>query len=237
MRTLSQKIWTLSLALLMTVFAGKHAYSQSMIDLGAGASTMDRYFMNFAYRHQVSDKFRIGFEVQGSSPIYRFVGAKPFEGGYANSLYLPLSFRIAEQGAIRLDGFIRPGYRFQGIVDPDNNDINDSTLQSTAVLFDAGLIVQVRLNDRLNLHSGVLLPAGFETSPESVFEYLGTPNFTAGLSYRAGSKSVLFVKGLTGPAFGADGDTYKYIWSVQAGIRFAFGKKTNNQTLLLEPSF
>jgi hypothetical protein len=93
------------------------------------------------------------------------------------------------------------------------------------------------LTEKLNLSSGILLPAAFEIAPTSLFEYMGTPNFTAGLSYLASPKTIVFIKGVTGPAFGASGDTYKYIWSVQAGVRFAFGKNTTTKFLLIEPSF
>ncbi len=222
--------------ILSTLFI-QHATAQSIVDVGVGVSNMDRYSTNLAYRHQINDNFRVGFEIQYGSPKYRFVEAKPFEKGYAWSLNLPLSFKIAEQDRIRLDGFFRPGFRFQGIIDPDNNGIEDSLLNSRAVLFEAGLLVNVKLTEKLNLSSGVLLPTAFEIAPTSLFEYMGTPNFTGGLSYLASPKTIVFVKGITGPAFGASGDTYKYFWSAQAGVRFALGKNPTTKSLLLEPSF
>jgi len=215
----------------------KQTSAQSLIDIGAGASTMDSYSSNLAFRQQINDNFRVGFEIQYGAPKYRFVEAKPFEKGYAWSLSVPLSFKITEQDRIRLDGFFRPGFRFQGIIDPDNNGIEDSLLSSRAVLFEAGLLVNVKLTEKLNLSSGVLLPTAFEIAPTSLFEYMGTPNFTGGLSYLASPKTIVFVKGITGPAFGASGDTYKYIWSAQAGLRFALGKNPTTKSLLLEPSF
>lgn len=234
---MANKILSTICVALLTAHIFQKAQAQSLIDVGFGASTMDKYFTNVAYRYQINDNFRIGFEAQFSSPAYRFVGAIPFENGYATSLNLPLSFKITEQDRIRLDGFFRPGIRFQGKVDPDNNNVEDSILSSTAVLFDAGLVVNVKLTDKFNLNSGVILPAGFEIAPTSLFEYLGTPNFIGGVSYSASTKAIVFLKGITGPAFGADGDTYKYIWSLQGGIRLSLGKKTNSKSLLLEPSF
>jgi len=222
---------------LLSILSIQKADAQSLVDIGVGASTMDRYFTDLAYRHQINDNFRVGFEIQYGFPKYRFVEAKPFEKGYAWSLSIPLSFRIAEQERIRLDGFVRPGFRFQGIIDPDNNGMEDSLLNSRAVLFEAGLLVNVKLTEKLNLSSGVLLPTAFEIAPSSLFEYMGTPNFTGGLSYLASPKTIVFVKGITGPAFGANGDTYKYIWSAQAGVRFALGKNPTTKSLLLEPSF
>ena len=224
-------------AALLTALTFQKAQAQSMVDVGFGASTMDRYYTNLAYRYQVNENLRVGLETQFSSPKYRFVEAKPFEKGYATTISIPLSFKITEQDRIRLDGFVRPGFRFQGIIDPDNNGIEDSLLNSRAVLFEAGLLVNVKLTEKLNLSSGILLPAAFEIAPTSLFEYMGTPNFTAGLSYLASPKTIVFFKEVTGPAFGASGDTYKYIWSVQAGVRFAFGKNTTTKSLLIEPSF
>lgn len=223
-------------AILSTLFI-QHASAQSIVDVGVGASNMDQYSTNLAYRHQINDNFRVGFEIQYGSPKYRFVEAKPFEKGYAWSLSLPLSFKIAEQDRIRLDGFFRPGFRFQGIIDPDNNGVEDSLLNSRAVLFEAGLLVNLKLTEKLNLSSGVLLPTAFEIAPTSLFEYMGTPNFTGGLSYLASPKTIIYIKGITGPAFGASGDTYKYIWSAQAGVRFALEKNPTTKSLLLEPSF
>lgn len=223
-------------AILVTLLI-QDASAQSMVDIGVGTSNMDRYSTAMAYRHQVSDDFRVGFEIQYGFPQYRFVEAKPFENGYAWTLSIPLSFKIAEQERIRLDGFVRPGLRFQGIIDPDDNDMEDSLLNSRAVLFEAGLLVNVKVTEKLHLSSGVLLPAGFEIAPTTLFEYMGTPNFTGGLSYLASPRSIVFLKGITGPAFGANGDTYKYIWSVQAGVRFAFGRNLFTKSLLIEPSF
>ena len=223
-------------AILATLFI-QNTSAQSIVDVGVGLSNMDRYISNLAYRHQINDNFRVGFEIQYGSPKYRFVEAKPFEKGYAWSLSLPLSFKIAEQDRIRLDGFFRPGFRFQGIIDPDNNGVEDSLLSSRAVLFEAGLLVNVNLTEKLNLSSGVLLPTAFEIAPTSLFEYMGTPNFTGGLSYLASPKTIVFVKGITGPAFGASGDTYKYIWSAQAGVRFVLEKNPTTKSLFLEPSF
>jgi hypothetical protein len=234
---MANKILSTICVALLTALTFQKAQAQSLIDVGFGASNMDNFFTNLAYRYQVNDNFRIGLETQFSSPKYRFVEAKPFEKGYATTISIPLSFKITEQDRIRLDGFVRPGLRFQGIIDPDNNGMEDSLFNSRAVLFEAGLLVNVKLTEKLNLSSGILLPAAFEIAPTSLFEYMGTPNFIGGLSYLASPKSIVFLKGITGPAFGASGDTYKYILSVQAGVRFAFGKNPNSKSLLIEPSF
>lgn len=233
---MKKAIFTLGAAL-SSILSNQNMLAQSFIDIGMGASTQDNYFSNISYRQQVSNNFRIGIEAQVSSAKYRFIDAKLFEDGYATTFHIPLTFKITEQDRIRLDGYVRPGVRFQGVLDPDNNDTKDSTLNSTAVLFDAGLVVNIKLTEKLNLNSGVSFPTGFQIAPNTLFEYLGAANFHGGLSYTASTRTIVFVKGLTGPAVGANGDTYKYFWSVQGGIRFSFGTIQNGTSLLLEPSF
>jgi hypothetical protein len=220
-----------------SILINQKAVAQSLIDIGFGASTQDNYFTNISYRHQVSNNFRIGIEAQVSSPKYRFINAKLFTKGYATSIHIPLTFKITEQEKIRLDGYVRPGVRFQGVLDPDKNDKRDSILNSTAIMFDAGLLVNIKLTEKLNLNSGVSFPTGFQIAPSTLFEYFGAANFHGGLSYAASTKTILFAKGMTGPALGANGDTYKYFWSLQAGIRLSLGNKQKGNPLLLEPSF
>jgi hypothetical protein len=220
-----------------SILINQKAIAQSLIDVGVGASTQDNYFTNIAYRHQVNSNFRIGFETQIASPKYRFIDAKLIKEGYATSVHIPLTFKITEQSKIRLDGYVRLGARFQGVLDPDKNDKRDSILTSTAIMFDAGLVVNIKLTEKLNLNSGVSFPTGIQIAPSTLFEYFGAANFHGGLSYATSAKTILFAKGITGPAFGGNGDTYKYFWSVQAGIRFALGKKPTGNPLLLEPSF
>lgn len=222
---------------LFTVFVNKKIAAQSFIDISAGASTQDRYFSNLSYKYQVNNNFRLGADLQIASPKYRFIDGKLFKTGYATSINLPVMFKITEQKQIRLDGFVRPGIRFQGILDPDGNDKRDSIYNSTAILIDAGLIVNVKITDRFNLNSGVSFPTGYQIAPTALFEYLGAANFHAGVSYAVNKKSILFAKAITGPALGADGDSYKYFWSAQAGLRISIGKKENKNLLLIEPSF
>ncbi len=232
-----KKVTLMIAVMLFVLFKNEKIAAQSFVDVGLGASTLDKVSVNFSYKKQVSNKFRLGIDVQAASPKYRFIDGKLIDGGFATSINIPLMFKITEQENIRLDGFVRPGFRFQGVIDPDGNDTRDTKSTSSAILFDAGLIVNIKLSDRLNLHSGVSFPTGYQIAPSALFEYLGAANFHGGLSYATNKKSVLFVKAITGPALGGDGDTYKYFMSLQAGIRIPFGKKENKNLLLLEPSF
>lgn len=198
---------------------------QTILDLSAGASAQDRVAGNVAIRRQLGERFRGGLELQLAAPRYRFISAKPIREGYALSASLPLAWRLREEGPLRLDLFLRPGLRMQGILDPDGNDQRDSILSSTALIFEPGLLLSFAASERLRLMSGVSFPLFYELRPAALFEN----NVTAlhgGLSWRAGPGTLLFVKALAGPAAGGDGDTQKFVQSFQVGLRFTFGKKT-----------
>jgi hypothetical protein len=147
-----------------------------------------------------------------------------------------LLYRLYASEHIRLDLYTRVGVRFHGVIDPDSNDQRDQVLASTAVNFEPGLVVSAPLSDRLTLHSAVTLPNVFEISPGFLFENNVTA-LSAGLAYQVGERRLLFVKANTGPAAGADGDSQKYTWSAQAGIRFTLGRKTTGNPLVLEPAY
>ncbi len=230
---------TLLLALLtgaMLLPLSGNPKAQTMLDVSAGSSSQDYSFTTLAFRKGFSDRFRLGLEAQLGTVRYRFIGAQPIREGYSFALGVPLLYRLYESEHIRLDLYTRVGVRFQGVIDPDGNDRRDQVLASTGVHFEPGLVVSAPLGDRLTLQGGVTLPNVLEVSPQFLFENNATA-LSAGLAYRAGARRVLFVKANTGPSAGADGDTQKYTWSAQAGIRWVVGKAATGRPLLLEPAY
>jgi hypothetical protein len=222
------------IVLSILLFADRIA-AQSMVDISVGTSHQDNFFTNIAYRYQVSEKFRIGFEAQYGAPKYRFVEAKPIREGYSGTISIPLTLRLYEKEQIRLDFYTKVGMRFQGILDPDKNDKRDSILNSTAFAFEPGLLVTVMVNEKLNFQSGVTFPVLFQTSPSSIFENVYPGMIHLGVNYKSSEKRTVFVKTLFGGATGGDGDTQKFGWSLQAGLRFNFGQKPSSS--FVEPSF
>lgn len=220
---------------LLRLLAASKTTAQSIWDVSLGTSTQDRFSANVAYRYQVSDKFRIGLEGQWGTPRYRFVDAKPIREGYSTAFAVPLTLRLYEKDRIRLDFYARTGLRFQGVLDPDENDERDSTLASTAAMIEPGLLVTIRTTEKVNVQSGITVPVVFQFRPSALFEALHGPIIYAGVNVKTTENRYLFLKALTGAAFGADGDTYKFTWSIQGGVRFAFGQRTN--AALLEPTF
>jgi hypothetical protein len=230
-----KKVIIHSLIVLSILLFAENIAAQSMVDLSVGTSHQDNFFTNVAYRYQVSDKFRIGFEAQYGAPKYRFVEAKPIREGYSGTVSVPLTLRLYEKEQIRLDFYTKVGMRFQGILDPDKNDKRDSILNSTAFAFEPGLLVTVMVNKKLNFQSGITFPVLFQTSPSSIFENVYPGMIHLGLNYKSSEKRTVFVKTLFGGATGGDGDTQKFGWSLQAGLRFNFGQKPSSS--FVEPSF
>lgn len=225
----------LATLLIGSLFSGP-AMAQTLLDVSVGTSRQDNVFTNIALRRQFSDRFRAGVEMQVAAPRYRFIGAKPITEGYALSLAVPLLWKVYERDRIRLDVYSRVGIRQQGVIDPDGNDKRDVRLESTALFLDPGLLVSIRATDRLQLQSGVTLPIFYEVSPNALLENSFT-TVLGGLSYALSEKKVFFAKALMGGGAGGDGDTQKFVWSVQAGLRFSLGKSRSTSSPVVEPSY
>jgi hypothetical protein len=229
------KILKISIFLISNLICSLQINAQSMLDVSVGTSHQDNFFTNVAFRKQVSEKFRIGLEAQYGAAKYRLIEAKPITEGYSTTIGVPLTLRMKEKDQIRLDFYAKPGLRFQGVIDPDKNDIRDSLLTSTAISFDAGLLLTVKVSETLNFQSGVTFPLFYQIRPSAIFEniYPGLLHF--GGNYKIGEKSTFFAKTAFGAALGGGGDTQKFGWSLQGGVRFSFGKEVTPS--FVEPSF
>jgi hypothetical protein len=102
--------------------------AQSIVDLSVGTSHQDIFFANITYRYQVNNKFRVGIEGQYGAAKYLLIHAKPITTGYATALGLPLTIQLYEKEQIRLGLYAKTSVRFQGVLDPDNNDERYSVL-------------------------------------------------------------------------------------------------------------
>lgn len=224
-----------SLMFLLILITSHMIFAQSMIDVSIGTSNQDNILSNLAFRYQFSDKFRIGLEAQFGSPKYRFIDAKPITTGYANMVSIPFTLRIYQREKIRLDFYNKLGLRFKGILDPDENDIRDSILNSTSYVFEPGLLVSVNLAEKLDLQSGFTVPVIYQSKPSAFIENIYPGLLHLGLSFSSSRKSTVFGKTMFGGSTGADGDTQKFGWSLQAGFRLSFGER--DIPVFIEPSF
>ncbi len=212
------------LTILMLSIGTSGAIGQSIIDIGFGSSNQDDVALQFSFRQQLTPKLRLGVQLQYGMPNYRFVSAITFQdNGYSAAISVPLSLNLYESETIGLNLIVRPGLRFQGIIDPDNNNQNDSIFRSTAVEFEPGLLVGIPISDNFKLQSGVTFPMVFEVDPISLFENQ-TTLLHLGATYTFNNQSTVFLKSNGGSAWGASGDSQKFLWSGLIGYRFLLGK-------------
>jgi len=178
----------------------------------------DDYATQASLRYALSEGVRIGVELRSGAPNYRFIEARPFQDeGYVTSVAIPVVFRIAQEEPIQLYGLARAGLRFQGVIDPDENDQRDSIFSSTAALGEVGLLLQIPCSDRVAFQSGVTFPFAYELSPGNLLENMSTQvHGGVSVGFR---NTAWFLNGAAGPAFGASGDTHKFNWAVQMGFR------------------
>ena len=214
------------------------SHAQSFLDLSIGSSQQDNFALQLSARKHFGPNFRAGLQLQYGSPNYRFIEARPIQNeGYAFIASVPLSLIMYDVEDIQLWTYLNPGLRFQGVIDPDENDHRDSLLNSTAFVAEAGLLVNINLSERKSFLGGVSFPLAFELDPSSLFEMQATL-VHAGLSVQTQTGRTIFFKGNMGPAFGANGDTQKFLWALQAGIRFPLGKNSpTSNSSFIESSF
>ncbi len=210
--------------------------AQNMFDATVGTSNQDQVFVNLALRRQFSEKFRLGVDVHSGLVNYRFIGAKVIDEGVSTSINIPLMLRIHQRDRLRLDFYNKVGLRFQSVSSDYEQDKDLQASSSVGVSFEPGLLATFALSEKLSIQSGVTLPNLFEISPEFIYENNVT-NLVANVGYKLSDTSLLMLKAGTGPAAGADGDSQKYTWSVQVGLRFLLGKNHPEASLITEPSF
>ena len=213
-----------------------YSNAQTFLDASIGTSNQDQGSFNLGFRKQFSEGIRAGIEFQTSSVRYRFIGAKVIDEGISTTLSIPLAFRLYEFQKLRLDFYSRVGLRYQSVANrfATENKLEDNT--SFGFNFEPGLQISIAVSEKLNIQSGVTLPNLFELNPQFIYENIAT-NMFAGLGYRLSEKSILILKANTGPAAGASGDSQKFNWGGQAGIRFSIGNPQNSSSLRLDPTF
>ncbi|MBC7867460.1 MAG: hypothetical protein H7X88_07990 [Gloeobacteraceae cyanobacterium ES-bin-316] len=223
--------------LLILILAGfSIAKAQTMADFTVGSSKQDKAFVNIALRKQFSDKFRAGIELQTGSVNYRFISSKLINKGISTTLSFPVSLKLYQKEKLRLDFYTRIGVRFQSVSAQNEAKNKLEGNSSTGFNFEPGLVATLLLSDQLNIQSGFTLPNVFEVSPTFLFENNVT-NLFLNVNQRISEKSIFLLKLNAGPAAGADGDTQKFIWSAQAGLRFSVGKGSTKNNLVPDPSF
>ncbi len=225
-----------TLAVSISCLFAQFANAQTFIDVGIGLSNQDRGALNLAFRKQFSEKFRAGVELQSSSVRYRFIGAKVIDEGLSTSFSIPFSIRVYEFEKLRLDYYSRLGVRFQNVSQTFADENKLQANNSFGVNAELGLQVSLALSEKLNIQSGVTLPNLFEVNPQFIYENNVT-NLFVGTAYKLSEKSTFMFRANAGPSAGANGDSQKFNWGLQAGLRFSLNGSQNASNLRLDPSY
>lgn len=216
--------FTLTTLLLLAIGS---VHAQSLLDVGFGSSQQDDVALQIAYGKQVNERLRAGIQFQYGMPNYRFISAITFEDkGYSTAIAIPITYRINSENAMQLSLFVKPGLRLQGVDAAETNNISGDYM-STAITFEPGLLVHIPVGDKLGFQSGVTFPIFYEIKPTVLFENQ-TTLLHAGASYRVLEHGYLYVKSNMGSAWGASGDSQKFLWSAQLGVRLVLGKNKSN---------
>lgn len=202
------------------------AFGQWDLDMTYGSSKADYGFAMLRLSRQVSDRWRVGASYQFSDYRYRFIDARQVSDGFAGTLRLSGVVRLSETGGLRLDGFLHAGHRYIGLGTDAPQVFNYDFEPGHALILEPGLVVTLRASEAWNFHSGVNMHMAWQVAPEPLFEQFPSAHLLAGGSYRLKPRWTLFLTSQTGPMSGASGDTEKFFWQAQAGLRYAIGTPT-----------
>lgn len=207
--------------------------AQLHADFSIGVSNQDNYASVVGIHHSFSERFTAGMQVQYGRPNYRFVSAQTFQDqGFSTTVSVPLLIKVSTSEKVTLAALVHPGVRVQGIIDPDDNDLRDSTFSSTAVLFEYGMLVGIPIHSKFTAQSGVTFPVLYEVAPTSLFENM-TTLIHAGMLFHPSEEQTWFIKANWGSAFGANGDSQKFNRSVLIGYRRHLGQRTPQEVHLI----
>jgi hypothetical protein len=208
-----------STILLLSIFWSISTQAQSIIDIGIGSSQQDDIAIQVNYGKQLTPKFTAGIQFQYGMPNYRFISGITFQDkGYSMAINAPLLLKINSENKLQLNLLLKPGMRVQGVKPEETNNTNGD-YRSTAIVFEPGLLLNISINDKLNIQSGVTFPIIYEVVPMVLFENQ-TTLLHAGGNYTITNKLGIFLNGNMGSAWGSSGDSQKFLWSGQMGLRW-----------------
>ncbi|MEL6633352.1 MAG: hypothetical protein AAFQ83_17930 [Bacteroidota bacterium] len=199
------------------------SYGQWAVDLQGGTSKADTYYGRISATYFATQGLRLGLDYHVGAYQYRFIDARQVEGAAVQIISLQAGIKIAENDFLRLDLMLKPGLRFQQAPPESALPNYPFDQNSTAFVFDPGLLVTLKASDKLTFHTGANFHTAVQLDPEPLFEQFPSSFILAGANYVLGDHISLFTSNMFGPASGAAGDSEKFFWQLRAGIRFAFG--------------
>ncbi len=219
----------LHLSFLFKAFTSEAQYA---LDLSLGTSRQDKAFMRVQINRAVNPQLKVAAQFRIASNRYRFIAANAINTGLSYEFSLPVTYKIQGFNDAAFFASLKTGLRFQ-----QGDPINNETVQvnnSTALHVEPGFHVSYTINSNSRFNAGVSFPITYELNPQRLFENQATM-VHLGISKGIKEYGVAFLKIMTGPAFGGSGDTQKYLWSIESGVRLVLkGKKSYPDFLFIE---
>ncbi|MEO1450587.1 MAG: hypothetical protein AAFV07_13745 [Bacteroidota bacterium] len=221
-----KKIWITSWLCMSCFFLS----AQIDVDVMGGTSKADQFFGSMRASWVGERGFRLGAQLQAGTYRYRFIDARPVEGGAVSEFRFFISLPLAVDDRIRLDAHLHPGIRFMD-APTGEQEFKYDFQDSRAITLDPGLVATFFPAKRWAIHTGISLRMVWQISPEVIFEQFPSGMLRVGGTYALSQKCSVFADVLSGPNSGASGDTEKYGWQVATGVRFRLGKDNRHQLI------
>ncbi|MEM8525636.1 MAG: hypothetical protein AAGG68_13425 [Bacteroidota bacterium] len=194
-------------------------YAQSNIGAQISTSKSDDYDSIIWYQQQISERFSAGLQVRASELKYRFINAQAVESGNTFFTGLVLGFKLKETENYRLDFNTTASWRR---INSENSSLPET---ASGLEIDPNLIFGLRLNDQFFYHSGMMLRAALQLSPETIGdEQLPSAILLNSFSYQLNAQTLSF-KTYFGPMNGASGDTEKFFWQLAVSYQYNLNYK------------
>lgn len=218
--------------LAILLLAGVQVSAQIDLDIKVGTSKADNSFLTLRATYSLSPQTRIGVSHQFSNYQYRFIDARAVSGGFAGTTRLIFLQQLQRSEKIRLDLFVKPGYRTIGLSDEPQELENYDFQPGTSLIIEPGLLVTFNPAEKWSFHSGLNLHTAFQLQPDFLQEQLPSMRLLGGGAYQLSDQWVLFSTLDTGPMSGASGDSEKYFWKAGIGLRYRIGQSQDNLLLI-----
>lgn len=207
------------------------SHAQISLEVSGGASKADQVYGTLAVRYAPSESFRFGAEWHQGDIQYRFVDARAITSGQVGIYSIMASGRLSETQLLRLDLVGKVGYRRQT---PGTEQAieNYSFENSTGLILEPALLVHIKSTENLYLHTGINLRTTYQLQPSVINEQATSSHILAGASWAISDRWVLFFRNQFGPTSGAGGDTEKFFWQTNLGLRFSLDAATPQQLII-----
>ncbi|MCI4667756.1 MAG: hypothetical protein MRZ79_06310 [Bacteroidia bacterium] len=207
-------------------------FGQNLIDLEVGVSKSDQVFGRLSYTFQFKKPVRLGFRLGTGDIQYRFVDARNVDNGTVLSGEILSQFRLSDNGDLSLYGFFNLGLRFIQLNAERPSEITNYAFQnSQAVTLDPGIVVHIKASETFNVFSGINMHMAIQYDPSVILEQQPSGYLLFGASLKTTKRSLVFVSSKIGSTYGAGGDTEKFFWSLQAGVRFSLNSSAPINTI------